>query len=124
MCPNRQGEVMNAGPLTYVREHPVPSVLVLAALIESVTCVLRFGFRLRTAVHTSWLAPLTFGFRIHHGYIGLLLVAAAALLLPRGGAWRLPGVVSGLAIVLSDVAHHLVLWAVTGSPELVLKYPG
>ena len=47
--------------------------LLLAAAIELVTVMLRFGFDMQSTRDTAWLAPFTFGFRIHHGYFGVIL---------------------------------------------------
>ena len=52
----------------------------LTLLIEAVTCAFRWGLDLQSTRDTSFLAPLTFGVRIHHGYVG----AASALGAMRG----------------------------------------
>ena len=94
----------------------------LTAAIEIFTCLLRFGLDLTAQEDSAWLAPVTFGYRDHHGYWGILLVVIAAF------AWRRRAVrnallVVGGALFLSDVIHHfLVLWPVTGSPEFYLTY--
>ncbi|HBE71421.1 MAG TPA: hypothetical protein DDW52_25020 [Planctomycetaceae bacterium] len=55
-------------------------ILGLTALIEAVTCVMRFGLQLESTRDTaSLLSWFTFGYRIHHGYIGLLLTIAALI---------------------------------------------
>jgi hypothetical protein len=97
--------------------------LALAAAIELVTLAARFGLRLQSTRDTAWLARFTFGLRIHHGYIGALLVLAAHAL-PVSARARWIGLVLGWALVVSDAVHHLiVLWWFTGSPQFDLFYP-
>lgn len=99
--------------------------LFAAALIELATIFCRYGLGWKSSVQTSALAPLTFGLRIHHGYVGLLilgLVIPAKKYLPE----KLfgPLVILGLGMFLSDLVHHFgVLWYVEGSPEFDLLYP-
>ena len=96
--------------------------LALAGAIEALTCVLRFGFELESHVHTSAMAPFTFGLRVHHGYWGILLLVIAAFVKKRR-AFRNALLVLGLGLFVSDVVHHfLVLWPITGSPEFYLMY--
>ena len=107
--------------------HPALSALGLPALaltgaLEGLNCVVRFGIGLESARDTAFLAPLTHGIRIHHGYVGAVVLLAGILSrLPR--RWRQVVIVCGAALLLSDLAHHfLVLWAVTGSPAFDLTY--
>jgi len=100
----------------------------LTVLIEGVTCILRFGFRLESTKHTaSTIGRLTFGLRIHHGYVGLLVAVAALVAMkcrPEWSAWARIALAVGIALVASDAIHHfLVLWPVTGSPHFDLVYP-
>lgn len=94
----------------------------LTAIIELVTVVLRFDFGLQAHTSTSWMAPLTLGFRIHHGYYGILMLVVAARV-RRRAALRNALVILGAALFLSDMIHHfLVLWPLTGSPEFYIRY--
>ena len=94
----------------------------MAFLNELVTCVTRFLFGSKASVHTAFLASFTFGFRIHHGYIGLLFLLIAPLL--RKGGWRRALLIFGIGLLFSDLAHHFaVLWPFTGSPEFFFRYP-
>jgi hypothetical protein len=98
-------------------------ILGLTVLFEAVTCLFRFGLRMQSTRDTGVLRHLTFGLRIHHGYIGLLLVLFT-LLLPRGSSWQMWCLRVGAALVLSDLVHHfLVLWPITGDPAFDLTYP-
>jgi len=97
----------------------------LTVLFEAATLALRVGAGLQAPVATAGLASLTFGLRIHHGYIGLAILASTPFLRARfPGSWdRLSAV--GVGLVLSDVIHHLVaLWVLTGAPSFDLCYPG
>lgn len=95
----------------------------LGVVVEGVTAFFRFGLQLESTRDTSWLAALTFGVRIHHGYVGALLLALAAL--PTWPRWAQRALIlGGVALTLSDLAHHfLVLWPITGSPQFDLTYP-
>ena len=100
-------------------------ILRLTVLFELFTCVLRFGLQLESTRDTaSTIGHLTCGFRIHHSYIGALLIlwsGAIWIRRPRP-AGRL--MVIGSALFFSDVIHHfLVLWLLTGSPQFDLVYP-
>jgi len=97
----------------------------LTAAMELVCVVLRFGFHMESTRDTaSTIGRLTFGFRIHHGYCGIVLILVAWMLLaryPRLAKW---GICIGWALVLSDLIHHfLVLWPITGSPHFDFTYP-
>lgn len=97
----------------------------LTIAVELLTCVLRFGWKLESTRDTaSVLAGLTCGLRIHHSYLGGLLVLISSGLWKRRAAvaWWL--LVIGLALFFSDMIHHfLVLWPVVGSPQFDLTYP-
>jgi hypothetical protein len=96
--------------------------LALTAGVELFTCLLRFGFSLESQKHSAWMAPLTFGHRVHHGYWGMLLVLIAAFAW-RKCALRKTLLIVGGALFFSDMIHHfLVLWPVTGSPEFHFRY--
>ncbi len=96
--------------------------LIAAVVIEAVTIAMRFGLRLESTRDTSSsIGMLTLGLRVHHGYIGLLL-------LPLG--WCFPlGIrhalwIIGVGLIVSDLMHHfLVLWPITGSPQFDFVYP-
>lgn len=94
-----------------------------AAVFEALTVLFRFGFGLKSTRDTRWLRHWTFGYRIHHGYIGIVLLVLA-LLLPLPPRIADLAVIAGVALAVSDVVHHfLVLWPVTGSPEFDIRYP-
>jgi hypothetical protein len=99
-------------------------VLAWTALFEVVTLVLRFGFSLESTRDTATtVGVLTAGLRVHHSYLGMLLLPAAAWLPRRltGLERKLAGIAGGL--VCSDLVHHfLVLWLLTGSPQFDLFY--
>jgi hypothetical protein len=122
-------------------------ILLWAAVIEIPTAVARFGLGLESTRDTAaTVGKLTMGLRIHHGYIGVLLLLMAWWLpLPKPPSpgetaaaqpssppvpvpWRerlRPGmIVLGGALALSDLVHHfVVLWIFTGSPQFDLWYP-
>ena len=96
---------------------------------EAITIALRFGARLESTRDTApYLSWLTFGYRIHHSYVGVVLVGLAAIfadklteLYRRLAFWLF---VVGLSLIMSDLIHHFaVLWPLTGSPEFDLVYP-
>ena len=96
--------------------------LALTVAFELLASLFHFGLGMRTTRDTRWLRTLTFGLRIHHGYPGLLLIVLAFFC--RSCGWRRWCLIIGLALVLSDLAHHfLVLWPITGHSDFDLFYP-
>jgi len=95
----------------------------LTFAVELLTVFFRFGLGLRSGTRGSRIGRLTRGLRIHHGYIGVALLAVAALF----GSSSVAGTAlffTGIALALSDAIHHfLVLWPLTGAAELDLRYP-
>ena len=55
-------------------------ILALTILFEGITCFFRFGLDMQSTKDTSALKTLTFGLRIHHGYVGVLMVGVAYLM--------------------------------------------
>lgn len=95
--------------------------LIGALVFEGFTCLFRFGFGLAATQSTSWMAAFTFGFRIHHGYVGLVLLLLALAIGSPG--LRRALIIAGVALTVSDLVHHLlVLWPITGSPEFHIRY--
>jgi hypothetical protein len=90
--------------------------------MEGFTAALRFGADLQVTRDTGAIGNFTRGVRIHHGYLGLLLVPIAYVFL-RPGMRKLVLIVA-IGLILSDLIHHfLVLWPLTGSPHFDLFYP-
>lgn len=97
--------------------------VVLAVGIELCTIWARFGIGLQSTRDTTLIGTLTFGVRIHHGYIGILLIVLACGTVSDAGLRNFVLMI-GIALFVSDVVHHfLVLWATIGSPEFDLLYP-
>lgn len=98
--------------------------VVLGLAIELFTVWVRFGLGLQSTRDTGWVASLTFGLRIHHGYIGVVLILVGlAVFHDNSGAQNLLLMV-GIALAFSDLIHHfLVLWPITGSPQFDFFYP-
>jgi hypothetical protein len=98
--------------------------VVLAVALEALTVWMRFGLGLQSTRDTGLIGLFTFGLRIHHGYLGILLGVFAAWWFkerdPLGNiCWMI-----AIALFMSDAFHHfLVLWPVTGSPQFHLVYP-
>ncbi len=98
-------------------------ILAATILFEGVTCLLRFGLGMQSTRDTGAIGRFTFGLRIHHSYVGLV-VAIASFFLPPDRPLRIFVFRVGVALVLSDLIHHfVVLRAVTGSPQFDLSYP-
>ncbi len=97
----------------------------LTLLFEALTCLLRFGLKLESTKDTaSTIGHLTCGIRIHHSYIGGLMMLIACWVwdrYPKASWWLLA---IGLGLFFSDMIHHfLVLWPIVGSPQFDLTYP-
>ena len=94
-------------------------VLALTTSIEAITIVLRFGCKLESTRDTHYIGRVTFGLRIHHAYLGVVIVIFSLLLDTTVWVFRI-----GMALVISDLVHHfLVLWIFTGDPHFDLIYP-
>ncbi len=97
---------------------------VLTIALELIAVILRYGLHLDATRDTaSTVGVLSMGLRIHHGYVGVLLLLLV-LLLRRRWAWCRPHlIVWGLALVASDLIHHfLVLWPIEGDPHFDIWY--
>ena len=95
--------------------------VLFALVFEGISCLFRFGFGLESTRDTAFMAPLTFGIRIHHGYMGLLLFLPLSFRKRR--EWVNLGVIIGTGLLLSDLIHHfIILWLFIGSPEFHWVY--
>ena len=107
--------------LTIPPRRAVLVAVALAVAIEALACALRFGLGWESTRDTAAMGRLTLGLRVHHAYLGAVLMLVAACLRPsrvRDGL-----LILGAALVASDLAHHfLVLWPITGSPQFDLTY--
>jgi hypothetical protein len=100
------------------------ATLVLTLIIEAITLFFRFGLGLESTRDTaSTVGRLTFGIRIHHGYIGLALLIAT-FFFSRLKKHRYVSCiqVAGASLLLSDIIHHIILFLVTGSSDFDLVY--
>ena len=93
--------------------------------LEILTCAFRFGGGLESTRDTaSTIGRLTFGLRIHHGYVGLVMLAIASVYLGRHPKFGRYTLIIGTSLLLSDLIHHfLVLYPITGSPHFHIWYP-
>lgn len=101
------------------------TIAIVTGIVEAGCAFFRFVLDLSASRDTkSTIGALTGNIRIHHGYIGaLLLIIAWAFYQssPKVARWLL---ILGAGLVLSDLIHHLlVLWPFTGDPELHFFYP-
>ena len=99
--------------------------LMLTLAIELFTLILRFGLGLDATRDTaSTIGRITGGIRIHHGYVGLLLMGLGALLRQRKLTCARWLWVIGTALLLSDLIHHFaLLWPLMNDPMFHLVYP-
>ena len=99
-------------------------IMILTVLIEAITLTGRYGFKKQATRDTAFMAKYTFGYRIHHGYLGLVLIIGAFLQgarLPGGGAAWL--YIIGFAMLFSDLIHHFIfLRLIEGDPEFHIRY--
>jgi hypothetical protein len=97
----------------------------LAVVFELLTVVLRYGFDLDMTRDSAWLlSGVTCGLRLHHGYVGVVLLFLASSLCHRGSQWFQVLLALGLALVISDLVHHFaVMWPLEGDPHFDLVYP-
>lgn len=112
--------------LTRFQHNKLLGTVFLTFIIELTTMFFRFGLGLQSTVHTaSTIGKLTFGIRIHHGYLGLLMLLAFLFSsrikrLRYSGLW----LIIGLSLLISDAIHHSLLYLLTGSSDFDLVYPG
>ena len=100
------------------------NTLILTIVFEAITALFRFGLKLESTRDTGFLKHITFGFRIHHGYIGVVIILLLLLNKNLFGQYSSYVMAIALALVTSDFIHHfLVLWPITGSPEFHIHYP-
>ncbi len=98
-------------------------IAILTLVIEAITVLFRFGFRIQATRSPAFIARFTFGIRIHHGYLGIILLIVS--LIPTLPVY-LPNMllILGSSLLLSDLIHHfVVLWWITGDPQFHLRYP-
>jgi hypothetical protein len=101
------------------------ATFILTFVIETITLLFRFGFGLKSTESTaSTVGKLTFGIRIHHGYIGLLMLLLVAIFPAfRRSRFSDSTIVIGASLLVSDIIHHSILYFVTGSADFDLVYP-
>jgi len=98
--------------------------VVFTVMFELITLLFRYGFSMEATTHTQPLSAFTFGIRIHHLYIGLLLLAVYPFTKKLNKTVRTYFLAIALALVFSDTIHHFaVLWPIEGSPHFDLVYP-
>lgn len=98
--------------------------VLLAVAIEAFTLWMRFGLGLQSTRDTGFVGAFTFGIRIHHGYLGILLGLLAWALFRGNIGLKHACYMVAMALFLSDLVHHFViLWPLVGSPEFHLTYP-
>lgn len=101
--------------------HSVRWGIALAIACEMLTVLLRFVFELQSTRDTQFLSGMTFGYRIHHGYPGVVLLVVCLFL--SHSSLRNLLIIIGLGLLISDAFHHIViLWPMTGSPQFDLRY--
>jgi len=97
--------------------------LILGVVCEVLTLTARFGMGFESTRDTQWIGDYSFGLRIHHGYVGVLLIIAAALLLRGRPRLKATFLTLGIGLFFSDLVHHfLILWPLTGSPQFDFVY--
>ena len=105
--------------------------IVAAIVFESITLFFRFYLELQSTRDTAIIAAFTGNLRIHHGYLGVLIILAC-LFIPSPDRQDRPDkirirhwlLVLGIGLVISDLLHHFVyLWLISGSPQFDLVYP-
>lgn len=97
-------------------------------VFEWVTYYFRFILGMEGTKFTRVVGKFTGGLRIHHGYIGVLLVLTRnwfpTSTLPIVGDWQQLASMIGWGCILSDGIHHFyVLYPYTGSHDFDLVYP-
>ncbi len=117
--------VVEPNPSPRPRPRWILQAVALTLVFEAATLALRMGAGLESRVATAGLATFTMGLRIHHGYIGLLMLALFPWVRRRISGQSDFWTAAGVGLVLSDLLHHVAgLWILTGSPGFDLTYHG
>src|SRR5260370_31148559 len=77
--------------------------LLLAMSVEAFTAWMRFGLGLESTRDTGLIGNLTFGIRIHHGYVGVVVILMAWAVFSAHAGPRHPLVLIGLPPPTSDL---------------------
>ena len=103
---------------------PCYRVFFLTLFIESLTIMGRFGFNFQSTRDTaSTIGKITFGVRVHHGYIGILINCIIMFLKKTNPNIKNWIITLGLSLIFSDLIHHfLVLCPITGHHHFDLIY--
>ena len=93
--------------------------------IEVLTLLGRFLIGIRAISDTPVrLQKLTFGYRLHHGYLGLGGLFMAGMIWSVGSHWLIWLMIGSIALLASDFIHHFcILWPMTGDHEFFLCFP-
>ena len=96
----------------------------VTAGIEALCLVLRYGMSLKSSETTAGtIGWITGGIRVHHGYVGLIMLIVIAVLPHWRGGLRDWLIILAIALFASDIIHHFgVLWIVEGDPHFDLMY--
>ena len=97
------------------------AVVVSIVFIEIITCIGRFGFDISMKEKEGTITKLTFGVRIHHGYVGAFCLISAFVVTrfkPTRGFITNLLYIGGWALLISDIIHHfIVLYLMVGKTE-------
>lgn len=105
--------------------------LAVGIVCEIITLIFRFYYGLESTRDTTWIGNFTGNIRIHHGYIGIILILATIYKLRQNNNlssstltsvhWLL---ILGIGLLISDLTHHfIILWILTGDHQFDLVYP-
>ncbi len=91
---------------------------------EILTAFLRFVVGIQsTRDFASTIGVITFGIRVHHSYLGVVILVTGIIMLKKKPALARWMLVVGISLIVSDLLHHFaVLWPIVGRPEFDLVY--
>ncbi len=106
-------------------KYAIPRIIMLTLLFEVIALVCRFVLGLEASVvGRDTIGSLTFNIRIHHGYIGVLMILAGFLWPKEFKSTAIWITIIGVSLFVSDLIHHFaVLWPITGDHQFHLIYP-
>jgi hypothetical protein len=82
----------------------------LTVILEVLTCISRFGLGLQSTRDTaSTIGVLTCGIRIHHGYIGVVMLMFAVRWWHRSPVRARYVLLIAIALIASDLIHHFLV---------------
>ena len=81
-------------------------IIILTIIIELITCLFRFGFKIKAKEFQKKHCKLYFGKRIHHAYFGPIFLIISLFF---NNFAQVILISLGISLILSDLIHHFIV---------------